>query len=316
MNIVLTEGLGIPQTLLNQYTARLEAAGHTFRAYAKTGDVQALRDEIREADVIILANMPMPGAALNACTHLKMIDVAFTGVDHVDLAAAKAAGAVVSNASGYSTQAVAELAIEMMLSLLRNVPKVEARCREGKDKTGLVGRELKGKTVGIVGLGKIGMNTARLCQAFGCRVIGTSPSRQSGETAGVSCMPLEAVLSQSDIIVLHCPLTPATRGMIDANAIARMKDGALLINLARGPVVDTAALAAALESGKLGGTGIDVFETEPPLPKEHPLLHTPNTLVTPHVAFASEESMALRAQIVFENLDAFLRGEPQNLVKL
>ena len=109
---------------------------------------------------------------------------------------------------------------------------------------------------------------------------------------------------------------PATRGMIDANAIARMKDGALLINLARGPVVDTAALAAALESGKLGGAGIDVFETEPPLPKEHPLLHTPNTLVTPHVAFASEESMALRAQIVFENLDAFLRGEPQNLVEL
>ena len=204
----------------------------------------------------------------------------------------------------------------MMLSLLRNVPKVEARCRDGKDKAGLVGRELKGKTVGIVGLGKIGMNTGRLCQAFGCRVIGTSPSRQSGETAGVSCMPLEAVLSQSDIVVLHCPLTPATRGMIDANAIARMKDGALLINLARGPVVDTAALAAALESGKLGGAGIDVFETEPPLPKEHPLLHTPNTLVTPHVAFASEESMALRAQIVFENLDAFLRGEPQNLVEL
>ncbi|MCI5957102.1 MAG: hydroxyacid dehydrogenase [Clostridiales bacterium] len=316
MNIVLTEGLGIPQALLNQYTDKLEAAGHTFRAYAKTGDVQALSDEIRDADVIILANMPLPGAALKACAHLKFIDVAFTGVDHVDLAAAKAAGAVVSNASGYSTQAVAELAIEMMLSLLRNVPQVEARCRESKDKTGLVGRELKGKTVGIVGLGKIGMNTARLCQAFGCRVIGTSPSHQSGEVEGVSCMPLEDVLAQSDIVALHCPLTPSTRGMIDAKAIARMKDGALLINLARGPVVDTPALAAALESGKLGGAGIDVFETEPPLSTEHPLLHTPNTLVTPHVAFASEESMALRAQIVFDNLDAFLRGEPQNLVKL
>lgn len=316
MNIVLTEGLGIPQALLNQYTDKLEAAGHTFRAYAKTGDVQALSDEVRDADVIILANMPLPGEALNACTHLKFIDVAFTGVDHVDLAAAKAAGAVVSNASGYSTQAVAELAIEMMLSLLRNVPQVEARCREGKDKTGLVGRELKGKTVGIVGIGKIGMNTARLCQAFGCRVIGTSPSRQSGEVEGVSCMPLEDVLAQSDIVVLHCPLNPSTRGMIDAKAIARMKDGALLINLARGPVADTPALAAALESGKLGGAGIDVFETEPPLSTDHPLLHTPNTLVTPHVAFASEESMALRAQIVFDNLDAFLRGEPQNLVKL
>lgn len=316
MKIVLTESLGIPQALLDGYVSALEAQGHIFRAYPRTNDIETLREEIQDADAIILANMPMPGSALSACKHLRFIDIAFTGVDHVDLAAAKAAGAVVSNTSGYSTQAVSELAIEMMLSLLRNVPQVEARCRAGADKSGLVGRELKGKTVGIVGLGQIGRNTARLCQAFGCRVIGTSPSHQAGTLDGVACMPLDELLSQSDIVVLHCPLTPSTRGLIDEAALSRMKDGALLLNLARGPVADTAALAAALNSGKLGGAGIDVFETEPPLGTDHPLLHTPNTLVTPHVAFASEESMALRAQIVFENLSCFLRGEPQNVVKL
>lgn len=316
MKIVLTESLGISDELLNRYVKPLVAAGHTFAAYPKTTDVQALADEIRDADAIILANMPLPGAALAACSHLQFIDVAFTGVDHVDLAAAKAAGAVVSNASGYSTQAVSELAVQMMLSLLRNVSQVEARCRAGQDKTGLVGRELKGKTVGIVGLGKIGMNTARLCQAFGCRVIGTSPSHQQGEYEGIGCMPLDELLSMADIVVLHCPLNPSTRGLIGADAIAHMKDGALLLNLARGPVVDTVALAEALHSGKLSGAGIDVFETEPPLSVDHPLLHTPNTLVTPHVAFASHESMALRAQIVFDNLSAFLRGKPENVVQL
>lgn len=314
MHIVLTESLGISPELLASYVRPLEEAGHTFAAYPRTADTVRLGEEICDADVVMLANMPLPGEAIRACGHLKLIDVAFTGVDHVDLAAAKAAGATVCNASGYSTQAVAELALEMMLSLLRFVPQVEARCRAGQDKTGLVGRELRGKTVGIVGLGKIGRQTAKLCQAFGCRVIGTSPSHQAGEVDGVGCMPLEELLPQADIVALHCPLNDATRGLIGREAIARMKDGALLMNLARGPVVDTAALAEALRTGKLGGAGIDVFDTEPPLALDHPLLHTPNTLVTPHVAFATEESMALRAEIVFANLAAFLRGAPDNVV--
>ena len=133
---------------------------------------------------------------------------------------------------------------------------------------------------------------------------------------GVEHMTLEEVLAQADILVLHCPLDDSTRGLINAETIAKMKNGALLLNLARGPVVDSAALAAALHSGKLAGAGIDVFETEPPLNTDHPLLHTPNTLVTPHVAFASEESMALRAQIVFDNLNAFMKGEPQNVIPM
>ena len=144
-------------------------------------------------------------------------------------------------------------------------------------------------------------------------MIGFSPSHQAGEVDGVACMPLNELLPQADIVALHCPLNDTTRGLIGREAIARMKEGALLVNLARGPVVDTAALCAALHNGKLGGAGIDVFDTEPPLALDHPLLHTPNTLVTPHVAFATEESMALRAEIVFANLAAFLRGTPENI---
>lgn len=316
MHIVLTESLGIPSTLLESYVSPLLAKGHTFASFPRTDDVKVLANEICDADVVMLANMPLPGEALRSCTHLRYIDVAFTGVDHVDLAAAKALGAQVSNASGYSNEAVAELAIEMMLSLLRHVPQAEARCRSYQDKTGLVGCELRGKTVGIIGLGKIGRRTAQLCQAFGCHVIGTSPSHCAGMVDEIQCMPLEALLHEADIVVLHCPLNAGTRHLINAQTIALMKDGALLLNLARGGVVDSIALSEALHTGKLAGAGIDVFEKEPPLDDSEPLLHTPNTLLTPHVAFATQESMALRAQIVFRNLDSFLAGAPENLVTL
>ena len=314
MNIVLTESLGIPQQLLDAYTAPLIEAGHSFAAYPRTDDTAELIREMRDADILMLANMPMPGEALKACTHLKFVDIAFTGVDHVDVAQARRMGAVVSNASGYSTQAVSELAICMMLSLLRNVPQVERRCRDGLDKSGLIGGELCGKTVGIVGLGKIGLNTARLCAAFGCTVIGASRTHTSGALPPVECVPMEDVFRRADIVVLHCPLNDSTRQLVNARTLALMKPGALLLNLARGPVVDTDALAAALRDGRIGGAGIDVFEQEPPQPAAHPLLHTPNTIVTPHVAFASRESMALRAKIVFDNLRAFLAGKPENVV--
>ncbi len=316
MHIVLTESLGIPESLLQHYVSPLTSSGHTFACYPKTTDVHALADEIHDADIIMLANMPMPREALEACEHLQYVDVAFTGVDHVDLATVREKGALLSNASGYSNEAVAELALEMMLSLLRHVPQVEERCRSGKDKTGLVGRELRGKTVGIVGLGKIGKRTAQLCQAFGCQVIGTSRTHQSGAVDSVPCMPLDELLAQADIVVLHCPLNASTHHLINAESISKMKDGAILLNLARGGVVDSAALAAALESGKLAGAGIDVFDKEPPLNADEPLLHAPNTLLTPHVAFATEESMALRAEIVFDNIHHFLTGNPINLVNL
>lgn len=315
MKIVLLESLGIPAELLKSYADKLEAKGHTFAAYEKNTDAQVQIDRAKDADVIMIANMPLKGEVIRACKNLKFINVAFTGVDHVDLAAAKEMGVKVSNASGYSTQSVAELALGMMLSLLRNVPQVEERCRAGKTKDGLVGTELKGKTVGIVGAGAIGQNTGRLCKAFGCKVIAYNHRpKQAAEGTIDEFVDLDTLTRESDIISLNCPLNDSTRGMFDAARIAMMKKTAILINVARGPVVDSRALADALNEGRIAGAGIDVFETEPPLDVNHPLLHTPNTIVTPHVAFASKESMALRAQIVFDSLDSFLAGKQVNVI--
>ena len=315
MKIVLLESLGIPAELLKSYADKLEAKGHTFAAYEKNTDAQVQIDRAKDADVIMIANMPLKGEVIRACKNLKFINVAFTGVDHVDLAAAKEMGVKVSNASGYSTQSVAELALGMMLSLLRNVPQVEERCRAGKTKDGLVGTELRGKTVGIVGAGAIGQNTGRLCKAFGCKVIAYNHRpKQAAEGTIDEFVDLDTLTRESDIISLNCPLNDSTRGMFDFGRIAMMKKTAILINVARGPVVDSRALADALNEGRIAGAGIDVFETEPPLDVNHPLLHTPNTIVTPHVAFASKESMALRAQIVFDSLDSFLAGEQVNVI--
>lgn len=315
MKIVLLESLGIPAELLKSYADKLEAKGHTFAAYEKNTDAQVQIDRAKDADVIMIANMPLKGEVIRACKNLKFINVAFTGVDHVDLAAAKEMGVKVSNASGYSTQSVAELALGMMLSLLRNVPQVEERCRAGKTKDGLVGTELRGKTVGIVGAGAIGQNTGRLCKAFGCKVIAYNHRpKQAAEGTIDEFVDLDTLTRESDIISLNCPLNDSTRGMFDFGRIAMMKKTAILINVARGPVVDSRALADALNEGRIAGAGIDVFETEPPLDVNHPLLHTPNTIVTPHVAFASKESMALRAQIVFDSLDSFLVGKQVNVI--
>ncbi len=315
MKIVLLESLGIPAELLKSYADKLEAKGHTFAAYEKNTDAQVQIDRAQDADVIMIANMPLKGEVIRACKNLKFINVAFTGVDHVDLAAAKEMGVKVSNASGYSTQSVAELALGMMLSLLRNVPQVEERCRAGKTKDGLVGTELRGKTVGIVGAGAIGQNTGRLCKAFGCKVIAYNHRpKQAAEGTIDEFVDLDTLTRESDIISLNCPLNDSTRGMFDFGRIAMMKKTAILINVARGPVVDSQALADALNEGRIAGAGIDVFETEPPLDVNHPLLHTPNTIVTPHVAFASKESMALRAQIVFDSLDSFIAGKQVNVI--
>lgn len=314
MNIVLLESLAISDELLKTYTEPLKAQGHTFTSFERTDDVKKQIEEARDADILMLANMPLAQEVIDQCSHLKYINIAFTGVDHVPVAAAKEKGILVSNASGYSTESVAELTLGMMLSLLRNIPQVDERCRSGQTKDGLVGSELHGKTVGIVGTGAIGMRTAALCRAFGCKVLAYNGFNPNKTSEGITYMALEPMLEQSDIVILHCPLTDRSRNLIDARALAHMKPTALLINTARGPVVDSAALADALNRGQIAGAGIDVFEMEPPVPADHPLLHCKNTLLTPHVAFASRESMEKRAAIVFENIRKYLEGTPVNLV--
>ncbi len=308
MKIVLLEGLGIPVEILEKHGDRLREMGHDFVAYEKETAPEIQVERSKDADVLMLANMPLDVSVLEKSPNLKFIDVAFTGVDHIPMEETRKRGIAVSNASGYATQAVAELCISFMIQLLRNVDKTGARCREGGTKDGLVGNLLGGKTVGIVGAGAIGKRTAALCKAFGCQVIAYSRSAVK-DPAIDRQVSLEELLRCADIVSLHCPLTADTKGMIGERELALMKKEAILINTARGAVVDSAALARALEEGRIRGAACDVFETEPPLAKEHPLLHSPNTIVTPHIAFASRESMEQRAEIVFENLYSWLDGK-------
>lgn len=312
--IVIMESLGITKQELADLKRPFETQGCVFRDYPRTTDVDTLIQQARTADAMIIANMPMPGHVIEACENLKFIDVAFTGVDHVGLDAAKKKGVAVSNASGYSNEAVAELVLGMVLSMARNMHRVETRCREGKDKTGLVGWELKGKTVGIIGYGKIGSRTAELFHAFGTRVLAQSRTHHAGVPEYVEQVSQEELLKKSDIVVLHCPLNDSTRGMINAEKLAMMKPSAILVNVARGPVVVTKDLADALNNGVIAGAAIDVFDKEPPLDLSEPLLNCKNCLVTPHVAFASQQSMSLRAEIVFDNLAAWMNGQQKNVI--
>ena len=311
--VVILESLGISAEALAGFQ-RPFAGEVEFAEYDRTTDVPALIEELRGADAAILANMPLPGEVIEACDRLRFLDVAFTGVDHVGLDAARAKGVKVSNASGYSNEAVSELVIGMALSMLRNLSQVERRAREGGTKDGLVGRELKGKTVGIIGYGKIGSRTGELMHAFGCHVLAQRRRPDQVVPDFVELSEQDELLRRSDIVVLHCPLNDSTRGMIDYAKLSLMKPSAILINVARGPVTNEDDLARALGEGLIAGACIDVFTKEPPLPADTQLLHAPNTLLTPHVAFATQESMELRAQIVFDNLRAWLDGGQLNAV--
>ncbi|MBR5970266.1 MAG: hydroxyacid dehydrogenase [Lachnospiraceae bacterium] len=314
MKVVIMESLGIPAAELEAFQRPFEEKGVSFVSFEKTSDIFRMIEQAKDAEVMILANMPMPAEVIRACTGLKFIDVAFTGVDHVALDVAKEKGIAVSNAAGYSNEAVAELAVGMALSLARNMREVEERCRAGQDKTGLVGWELKGKTVGIVGLGKIGTRSAELFHAFGAHILANSRSTHADAPSFVEQTSLEELLTRSDVVVLHMPLTEETRGMIDKAALSKMKKTAFLINLARGPVIHEADLCAALREGVIAGAAIDVFDKEPPLEITAPILQAPKTLLTPHVAFATEQSMTLRAEIVFENLKQWMEGNQINKI--
>ena len=314
MKVAILESLGIGEEELLSLEKPFLEKGVEFVHYDRSLDENVLLSELDGADAAIIANMPFPSSVIAKSGSLKFIDVAFTGTDHVGLDAAKKKGIAVSNASGYSNEAVSELVLGMVLSFMRNISKVEERCRNGKDKTGLVGNEVKGKTVGIVGLGKIGRRTAEIFSCLGAKILACSRSRHSDAPSYVREVEMDELLASSDIIVLHCPLTPETRGLIGEKELERMKSSAILVNVARGPVVDEKALALALEKGEIRGALVDVFDKEPPLSLDTPLLLAPNTLLTPHVAFATKESMSLRAEIVFENLRAWMEGQQINVI--
>lgn len=318
MKISLLEPLGVSQQVMDELAAGLIARGHEFVSYdTKTTDVEELKKRSQGCGIVMIANNPYPAEVVAGADLLEMISVAFTGVDHVGLKACREKQVMVCNAAGYSNQTVAELVIGMAVDALRNVAKANETVRRGGTSAGIGGREICGRTVGIIGLGKIGMVVARLFQAFGAKVIAYNRSeKEEAKALGVEYKSLEEVLSESDIVSLNLPLNDSTRGFISADKIALMKKDAVFINCARGPIVDNAALARALNEDRLGFACVDVFDMEPPIPADYPLLSAKNTLLTPHQAFISEESMIRRAKIVFDNVYSYLDGTPKNTIAL
>lgn len=315
MKIALLEPIGISAEKIEELSADIKAKGHEFVYYdTKTTNVEELKKRSEGCEVVMIANNPYPAEVVQAAGQLKLLSVAFTGIDHIAVDACREQGIVICNAAGYSNQTVAELIIGMAIDALRNVAKANDVVRKGGTSAGIGGREICGRTVGIVGLGRIGLMTARLFQAFGAKVIAYNRSRsQEALDMGITYKSLEEVLSESDIVSLNLPLNKETRGFLSAELIGKMKSDAVFINCARGPIVDNEALAKALNEDRLGFACIDVFDMEPPIPADYPLLSAKNTLLTPHQAFISEESMLRRAQIVFDNVKAYLDGAPVNV---
>lgn len=253
---------------------------------------------------------------------VRLVALRCAGFNHVDLAAAAALGIEVGRVPEYSPHAVAEHTAALVLTLNRKIHRAYARVREGNFALeGLLGFDLHGRTVGIVGTGRIGTCFARIMTGFGSRVLATAPTvNPDCKALGVRYVDLAELLENSDVVSLHCPLTPQTRHLIDADALARMKRGAMLINTSRGAVVDTRAVIAALKSGHLGSLGLDVYEEEGDLffrDLSDEVLHDdvfarlltfPNVLVTGHQAFFTEDALRAIAQTTVANLDSFETG--------
>ena len=313
MKLVILEPLGVEEEkLLALAEEKLGNRAEIVYYDTRVTDPDTLAGRAEDADIAVISNLPFKKEVMERCPKLKMLSVAFTGVDHVDMDYCHERGILVSNCAGYSNTAVSELVFGLALSLYRRIIECDRAVRAGKDKTGLVGLELSGKKFGIIGMGAIGTRTAQLAKAFGCEVLGFNRSPRQIE--GVRMTDLDTLLSECDIVSLHVPLTDETKGLIGERELSLMKPDAVLINTARGPVVDSRALAAALKEGRLAGAAVDVYETEPPIAQDHPLLTAPNVTATPHVAFATKEALYQRAAIVFDNVAGYLDGKPQNVM--
>ncbi len=313
MKIVFLEPLGIAKEDLQRRISNEVSSAHEIVYYDnRVEDVKSLIERSQYADIVVLSNFKYSKEVIEKCTNLKMICVAFTGVDHVDVAYCKERGIRVCNCAGYSTVAVADVVFGMVISLARNFIPCDTVCREEGTKDGLVGFELEGKKFGLIGLGAIGTRVANIAKAFGCEVYAYSRTVKNIE--GIKFVSKEELLSTCDIVSLHVPQTAETINLIDEKALSLMKPTAMLINTARGPVVNSEALAKALNEGKIAAAGIDVFEIEPPIAKKHPLLNTPNTIVTPHIAFATKQAFEKRADIVAKNIKLWLDDTPQNVI--
>lgn len=315
MKISLIDPLEVKESYIKEQKEKLEKLGHEFTYYGESAkDDEEKIKRLKEQDIAIITNKPVSRKVIEN-TNLELIDVAFTGVDHVDLDACKENNIKVLNASGYSDDSVAELVVGLAIGVLRKFDKNNENIFEGEANP-LLGSLIKGKTFGVIGTGNIGKKLIELLQVFGCDIIAYSRTeKEEIKNLGVEYVDLETLLKKSDIVSLHIPNNKETKHFLSKDELDLMKEGAVLINCARGAVIDNDYLAKLLNEDKLRA-GIDVFDMEPPLPEDYPLRNAKNVILTNHVAFYTEEAMQIRAEIVFDNLYSYLDGEVKNEIKL
>lgn len=291
-----------------------------YTAYDKLSDDEAA-GYIADADAVFTNRVKIDRSVLEQCKNIKYVSALGTGYDMIDVKACRERGIEVCNAPGYSTASVAQHAFTLLLANSFDLNAYTDMVRSGKW-TGIPGFkyqeakfvELEGKTVGVYGCGAIGTRFAHICKAFGMRVLATKRSRTSGEEDGILFTTPDELLAESDFVSLHCPLTDVSRGMVDSAFIAKMKDGAILINTSRGAVLNEKDVADALKSGKLGGAGLDVLAKEP-ADSQNPLLSAPNCIITPHCAWTSREARERLMRILDDNLGSFVKtGRGINIV--
>ncbi len=297
----------------------MEALGElTVYDRTKAEDVAA---RIGDADVVYTNKTPITKETLDACPNVKFIGVLATGYNIVDIAAAKEKGIPVSNIPTYGTAAVSQFAIGLLLELCHHIGEHSDAVKAGEWtsnpdwcfwKYPLV--ELDGKTMGIIGFGRIGQDTGKIAQALGMKVLAYDAfKRPELETETCHYVDLDILLAESDVIALHCPLFPDTEGIINKDTIAKMKDGVMIINNSRGPLVVEQDLRDALDSGKVAGAAVDVVSTEP-IRMDNPLIGAKNVIITPHISWAPKESRQRLMNIAVDNLKCYVEGKPQNVV--
>lgn len=292
-----------------------------LKVYDRTPE-QLVAERIGDAEIIYTNKTVLSEEILLQCSNVKFIGVLATGYNVVDVKAAKAKGITVSNIPAYGTDAVSQFTIALLLELCHHIGAHSDSVKSGdwtncKDfcywNYPLI--ELVGKTLGIIGFGKIGRGTARIAQALGMKILAynRSPIPKELLVGNITQVTLEELYAGSDVISLHCPLFPETKGIINKDTISRMKDGVLILNDSRGPLVVEEDLRDALVSGKVAGAAVDVVSTEP-IREDNPLLTAPNIIITPHIAWAPKEARQRLMNIAVDNLKAFLQGSPVNVV--
>lgn len=275
---------------------------------------------IGNSEAVFTNKVPIDGEILEACPNIQYIGILATGYNIVDTKAAREHGIVVCNIPTYGTAAVGQFAIALLLEVCHHIGHHDQMVKQGRWTnsadwcfwdTPLI--ELQGKTMGIIGLGRIGMVTAKIASALGMHILAYSQNHNVEGASVAEYVELDTLLSRSDVISLHCPLTGETEGIINKESISKMKDGVILINNSRGPLVVEKDLADALNSGKVYAAALDVASKEP-ISDENPLLHAPNCIITPHISWAAKESRQRLMDIAVSNLCAFQSGKPENVV--